>query len=46
MTPTNDIRKMTPAQLDRAIMYQITDGRDLQRLDHLLAARAYREQGK
>ena len=38
-----DYRKLTPAQLDAAIMYQIQYGRDRQRLDHLLAARAYRE---
>ena len=38
-----DYRKMTTKELDDAIMYQIEYGRDIQKLDHLLAARQYRE---
>lgn len=34
-----DYRKLTIAQLDAMIMYEVQYGRDLQRLDHLLAAR-------
>ena len=44
MTKPVDYRKMTKAQLDAAILYQVTYGRDLQRLDHLIAARNYKEQ--
>jgi hypothetical protein len=39
----NDYRKMTKQQLDAAIMYQVQYGRDLQRLDHLIAARNFKE---
>ena len=39
-----DYRKMTKAQLDAAILYQVTYGRDLQALDHLIAARNFKEQ--
>lgn len=35
--------KMTPSELDEAIMYQIKDGCDLERLDHLLMACNHRE---
>ena len=38
-----DYRKLTAKELDDAIMYQIQYGRDIQKLDHLLAARHYRE---
>ena len=38
-----DYRKLTAKELDEAIMYQIQYGRDIQKLDHLLAARHYRE---
>ena len=34
--------RMTDEQLDRAIMYQVTDGRDLNALDNLLAERSSR----
>jgi len=39
-----DYRKMTKAQLDAEILYQVTYGRDLQALDHLIAARNFKEQ--
>jgi len=38
-----DYRTYTPAQLDEAIMYQAEYGRDLQKLDRLLAARGHKE---
>lgn len=41
-----DYRKMTKAQLDAAILYQVSYGRDLQRLDHLIAARNHKEQSQ
>jgi hypothetical protein len=40
----NDYRNWSPAALDAAIMYQVQYGRDVQHLDHLLAARNYKEQ--
>ena len=43
MTKPVDYRKMTKAQLDAAILYQVTYGRDLQALDHLIAARNFKE---
>lgn len=39
----NDYRNWSPAALDAAIMYQVQYGRDTQHLDHLLAARNYKE---
>lgn len=39
----HDYRHWSEAELDAAIMYQVQYGSDLQRLDHLLAARNYRE---
>lgn len=39
----HDYRRWSREALDEAIMYQIQYGRDLQKLDHLLAARNYRE---
>lgn len=41
-----DYRKMTKPQLDAAILYEVTYGRDLQRLDHCIAARNYKEQSQ
>ncbi len=38
-----DYRKLTRNQLDKAIMYQVKDGADLQKLDHLIAARGHKE---
>ena len=38
----SDYRKMTAAELDAAIMYEVENCRDTQRLDHLLAARNYK----
>ena len=37
-----DYRTYSRKQLDEAIMYQVKYGRDLERLDHLLAARKRR----
>jgi hypothetical protein len=39
----NDYRNWSEAALDAAIMYQVQYGRDVQHLDHLLAARNYKE---
>jgi hypothetical protein len=39
----HDYRKWSLNALNEAIMYQIQYGRDIQKLDHLLAARHYRE---
>ena len=38
----NDYRTWTLAALNAAIMYQVQYGRDMQQLDHLLAARGKR----
>ena len=38
-----DYRNWSRAALDEAIMYQIQYGRDLQKLDRLLAARNHKE---
>lgn len=43
MSTPVDYRKMTPKQLDAAIMYAVQYGTDLGRLNHLLAARGYRD---
>ena len=39
----SDYRNWTMAALNAAIMYQVQYGRDTQHLDHLLAARNYKE---
>lgn len=38
-TPAPSYRRMTPAQLDAAIMYAVQYGTDLKHLNSLLAAR-------
>lgn len=45
MTQTNYSR-LTDDQLDRAIMYMVREGRDLQALDNALAERMAREASK
>lgn len=39
----HDYRNWSAEALDSAIMYQVQYGRDLQKLDRLLAARNYKE---
>ena len=39
----NDYRKLSEKDLDAAILYQVQYGYDLQKLDHLTAARGYKE---